>query len=218
MGYLSSSLALTDPLRFVTGVRPDQWKQILDELVTRLDEYSNALIKNAQKFLEIGDTRGAEIIQSSCVGCLTYLAVLCDLVSQLNPNCKPQMDTICDSALERLGCVTKGMGFDEYSYLDLLLRVRRGVDHSRQRTKLIMSLIRFRGKGPWPRLIHGSVIYRLRRVHPCSTIGKSLQRRCWTLRPGSQEIIPQNSVRPCCSSMVDKRDRSIQTFCWLRRD
>ena len=132
MGYLTSSLVLTDPLRFDTGVRPDQWKQIFDELVTRLDEYSNALIGNAQKFLEIGDTRGAEIIQSSCVGCLTYLAMLCDLISQLNPNCKPQMDAICDSALERLGCVTKGMNFDEYSYLDLLLRVCREVDHSRQ--------------------------------------------------------------------------------------
>jgi hypothetical protein len=36
------------------------------------------------------------------------------------------MDTVCDWSLERLGTLTKGMSFDEYTYLDLLLKVGRG--------------------------------------------------------------------------------------------
>lgn len=107
------------------GARPGQWKQLCDELVTRLDECSIALLRSAQRFLEFGDGHGAEIIQSSCVGCLAHLAVLCDLVGRLEPNSKPQMDTICYSSLERLGHLTEGMSFDgyTYTYFDLLLKV-----------------------------------------------------------------------------------------------
>ena len=114
---------LIDPLCFVTGVKPDRWKQIRDDLVTRLDEYSNTLLRNVRTFLQIGDTQGAEIIQSSCVGCLAHLAVLCDLISRSEPNSKLRMDTICDSSLERLGRLTEDMSFDGYTYFDLLLRV-----------------------------------------------------------------------------------------------
>ena len=98
-----------------------------DELVTPLDEYSDALLRNIRRFLEIGDTLGAEIIQRSCVGCLAHLAVLCDLIGRVDPDSKPQMDTVCDSSLERLGCLTQEMGSGNYTYLDLLLRVRHGV-------------------------------------------------------------------------------------------
>ena len=122
-------ISLTDPCCFVTGVKPGQWKQICDELVTRLDEYSNALLRNIRRFMNIGDTHGAEIMQSSCVGCLAHLAVLCDLVGRLGPTSKPQMDAVCDSSLMRLGNLTREMNFDEYSYLDMLLRVRRPADH-----------------------------------------------------------------------------------------
>lgn len=125
-GGRSSNLVIspTDPRCSVTGVKPGQRKRTCDELANRLDEYSNALLQNIRRFIEIGDNHGAEIIQSSCVGCLAHLAVLCDLSSRLEPNSKPKMDATCDSALVRLGSLTQEMDFDEYSYLDLLLRVR----------------------------------------------------------------------------------------------
>jgi len=130
-GELSaSSLTPADPRSFVAGAKPDQWKRRCDELVTRLDEYIGALLRNMQRFLEIRDGLGAEIIQSSCVCCLAHLAMLCDLVSRVDPDSKPRMDTICDSSLERLGHLTQAMNFDGYTYLDLLLRVRHEVDHS----------------------------------------------------------------------------------------
>ena len=91
--------------------------------MTHLDEYSDTLLRNARTFLQLGDTQGAEIIQSSCVGCLAHLAVLCDLISHLEPNYKPRMDAVCDSSLERLGQLTQEMSFDGYTYFDLLLRV-----------------------------------------------------------------------------------------------
>jgi len=111
-------------------MKQGQWKQGCDELVTRLDEYSDTLLRHIQRFLEIGDDLGAEMIQSSCVGCLAHLAMLCDLINQEDPSSKPQMDAICDSSLERLGHLTQEMSFDEYTYLDLLLRVRHGADQS----------------------------------------------------------------------------------------
>ena len=98
-------------------------------MVIRLDEYSDTLVRNIRRFTEIGDDHGAEIIQSSCVGCLAHLALLCDSISRLEPNSKPQMDAICDSSLERLGRLTQEMNFEEYTYLDLLLKVRHPVDH-----------------------------------------------------------------------------------------
>ena len=98
--------------------------------MTRLDEYSDTLLRHIQRFLEIRDNVGAEIIQSSCVGCLVHLAMLCDFISRVDPNSKPQMDAICDSSLERLGHLTQEMNFDGYTYLDLLLRVCCEVDNS----------------------------------------------------------------------------------------
>ena len=116
----------------LTGVKSSRWKEIYDELAVRLDEYSDTLLRNIRRFIEIGDSLGAEIIQSSCVGCLAHLAVLCDLVSRLEPSYKSQADAVCDSSLERLGRLTQEMNFDEYTYLDLLLRVRRPGRRSRQ--------------------------------------------------------------------------------------
>ena len=69
-------------------------------------------------------SHGAEVIQNSCTGSLVHFAVLCDFIGWLEPNSKPQMDGICDRSLERLGDLTQGMCFDEYTYLDLLLKVR----------------------------------------------------------------------------------------------
>ena len=119
---------VADPC-FVIGVKPDQWKQICDGLVTCLDEYSDTLLRNVRTFIWIGDTQGAEIIQSCCVSCLAHLAALCNLISRLEPNFRPQMDAVCDSSLKRLGHLTEEMSFEGYTYFDLLLKVRRQVDH-----------------------------------------------------------------------------------------
>ena len=75
-----------DPRCCPTGVNPGQWRPICDELVTRLDEYSNALLRNIWRFVSIGDIHGAEIMQSGYVGCLARLAVLCVLIGRLGPN------------------------------------------------------------------------------------------------------------------------------------
>ena len=72
-----------DPCCLNTGVKPAEWHQMCDKLVTRLDEYSHTLLRNQRRFLEVGDRHGAEIIQSSCVACLAHLAELCNLVSGL---------------------------------------------------------------------------------------------------------------------------------------
>ena len=114
----------------MTGGKPGQWEEICNGLVTRLDECSDTLLRNIRRFVETGDTHGAEIVQGGCVGCLAHLAVVCDLVGRLEPNSKPQMDTVCDSSLERLGSLTQETNFEEYTFLDLLLEVRYPVGHS----------------------------------------------------------------------------------------
>ena len=111
-------------------MKPGQVRQILDEVVPDLYRYCETLLRNARRFVEIGDIHGAEIIQSSCVCCLAHLAVLCNLTGWLEPNSKPQMDEICGWSLEQLGDLTQAMRFDEHTYFDLLLRVRHSVDLS----------------------------------------------------------------------------------------
>ena len=113
-----------NPPRFNAGAKPGGWHQMRDQLVTRLDEYSETLLRNLRRFLEVGDRRGAEVIQRTCVACLAHLAMLCDRISRLDPNSKPQMDAVCDSSLERLGHLSQDMRIDRYTYLDILLGVR----------------------------------------------------------------------------------------------
>ena len=116
-----------------------------DQLVTRLDEYSDTLLRHLQRFLEVGDNRGAEVIQRSCVACLAHLAMLCDLTSRLEPSSKPQMDAICDSSLERLGRLTRSMKIDGYTYLDILLGVRPCI--TRVDAEILTKVLsRFRGR------------------------------------------------------------------------
>ena len=164
----------------------------------RLDEYSDTLLGNIRRFIEIGDIHGAEIIQGGCVGCLAYLAVLCDLLGRLEPNSKPQMDAVCDSSLERLGHLTQEMDFEEYTYLDLLVKVRHPVGHKFLTVKKVImtSMIRFRGKSRWSCSIHGSITYRMRKVNRYDAVGKSLQRRGRTLKSGFQDRPLRKSPGP----------------------
>ena len=182
--------------------------------MTRLDEYSDTLLRNMRISLQIDDRQGAEIIQGSCIGCLAHLAVLCDLIGRLEPNSKPQVDAVCDSSLERLGRLTQEMYFDEYTCFDLLLMVRHWVDFPDAANKMMMSLVRFRGKGRWSLSIHASAVYRVRKVHRYDFVGQSLRERCQILKPNSQTcLVLQHSPHKWCSTMVGKRDRSIRTLC-----
>ena len=148
MSYSTDNGPLLIPATCSTGEKPGHWKQICDQVVGQLHEYSETLLRNLRRFLEIGDTHGAEIIQNSCAGCLAHLAVSCDLISRLEPNAKLRMDALCDWSLEQLGGLTLGMNFGEYTYLDLLLRVRHSIDHSRLVGKFLMSLhLDIMGKG-----------------------------------------------------------------------
>ena len=106
------------PLETRAGI----WKQSCDRLVTDLDDYSQILLSNLQKFQELGDTRGAGIIRASCVDCLAHLAVLCQAVASIEPT-QAGFGTLCDYTLERLGALALETHMEEYTHLDLLLGV-----------------------------------------------------------------------------------------------
>ena len=63
-----------------------------------------------------------EAIGNSCITCLAHLAVLYEFVGRVDPAAREVYEP-CDSALQRLGKLTVDLCFDEYTYLDLLLRV-----------------------------------------------------------------------------------------------
>ena len=87
-----------------------------------LDDYSRTLISNLQRFQELGDTRGAGVIRASCVDCLAHLAVLCQAVANVEST-QAGLGTLCDSTLEKLGALALDTCMEEYTCLDLLLRV-----------------------------------------------------------------------------------------------
>lgn len=100
------------------------WRQSCDELVNLLDTYSQSLLFNLRRFQELGDNSGAGMIRSSCVDCLAHLAVLCQALSNAEHIPRTELDALCDSTLERLGELAQDMCMEEYTRLDLLLRVR----------------------------------------------------------------------------------------------
>ena len=63
------------------------------------------------------------MIRASCVNCLAHLAVLCEALGRIKPT-QEKVDTLCDSTLEQLGALARVMCMEEYTTLDLLLRVR----------------------------------------------------------------------------------------------
>ena len=105
------------------GFQAGIWRQSCDQLVTLLDTYSQTLLSNLQRFEELRDNSGAWMIRSSCVDCLAHLAVLCQTLSSAEPVPQVRLDTLCDSTLERLGELSQDMCMEEYTRLDLLLRV-----------------------------------------------------------------------------------------------
>ena len=94
-----------------------------------LEDFSQRLIDNIKTFRKHGDNNGADSVSSSCIACLAHLATLYDDIGRTDPSTKAEMDTLCDSALARLGTLSSELQFDEYTYLDLLLGVRRFTPH-----------------------------------------------------------------------------------------
>ena len=88
-----------------------------------LDNHSQTLLFNLQRFQELGDKNGAGTIRSSCVSCFAHLAVLCEVLGRVEPT-RTQLDTLCDLSLERLCELTRDTHMEEYTHLDLLLGVR----------------------------------------------------------------------------------------------
>ena len=99
------------------------WMQSCDRLVFLLDNYSQTLLSNLQRFQELGDKSGAGIIRSSCINCLAHLAVLCETLVQIEAT-RTQLNTLCDLSLEQLCELTRDMRMEEFTRLDLLLGVR----------------------------------------------------------------------------------------------
>lgn len=100
------------------------WRQSCDQLAVLLDDYSQTLLSSLRRFQALGDTNGAGMIRSSCVDCLAHLAVVCETLSQMGPAPQAALDILCDSTLERLSELAQDMCMEEYTRLDLLLRVR----------------------------------------------------------------------------------------------
>ena len=89
-----------------------------------LSNYSRTLLFNLRRFQELGDKGGAGVIRSSCVNCLAHLAMLCEALSKIGPAPQTELDSLCDSVLERLGELARDARVEEYTRLDLLLGVR----------------------------------------------------------------------------------------------
>lgn len=96
----------------------------IHHLVPALDSFSNALMKNLQRFIEIRDNSGIVTIWACCVICLAHLAALCHFVSQTEQVLRGSMDDMCDLALENLADLSREVHMDEYSHFDALTGVR----------------------------------------------------------------------------------------------
>ena len=119
----SSSTTIVDSNPRLSEFQAGIWRRSCDELVTLLDGYSKTLLFNLRRFQELGDNSGAGMIRSSCVDCLAHLAELCQALCDAEPTPQTKLETLCDSTLERLGELARDMCMEEYTRLDLLLRV-----------------------------------------------------------------------------------------------
>ena len=93
-------------------------------LVRALDEFSNDLIGNLERFVTLGDSSGVETIWACCVACLAHLATLCNLIGRTEPASTKSMDSLCDQTLEKLGNVSLEVRIEQYTHLDVLTGVR----------------------------------------------------------------------------------------------
>jgi len=96
-------------------------------LVLALDRFSNALMGNLQRFIEVDDNRGAWTIWTCCVTCLGHLAALCHLVSQTESTLSGSMEDLYDVTLDKLANLARKVHIEEYSQFDVLTGVRISV-------------------------------------------------------------------------------------------
>ena len=106
-----------------TGERQGDWAQSCDRLASSLDDYSDTLIIRLGEFNKAKDTEGASIVWSSCIACLSHLAVLYYAIGEMRPSARATMDGLCDAALDNLGNLTQGVELEEITLFDLLLGV-----------------------------------------------------------------------------------------------
>jgi len=107
-------------------VKLEFWRRSCDQTLAPLEEFSQKLLGNVKRFREYGSTSAVEVIGSSCIACLAHLAVLYEAVCRTDPVIRG-MHGLCDSALRNLGMLTSELELEEYTYLDLLLGVRRHI-------------------------------------------------------------------------------------------
>ena len=79
---------------------------------------------NLQRFIEAGDSSGAEMIWTCCVTCLGHLTALSHLVSQRESTLRSSMDGLCDLTLDKLVDLSREVHVEVYSYFDVLTEVR----------------------------------------------------------------------------------------------
>ena len=105
------------------GERPNDWRQLCDNLASSLDEYSDTLMIHLGEFDGIDDIEGAPIIRGSCISSLAHLAALYHFVGEMQPSARDMMNGLCDAALDNLSSLTKDLRLEEVTYFDLLLKV-----------------------------------------------------------------------------------------------
>lgn len=110
-------------MRVVPGERQGDWDQSCDRLASSLDDYSDTLIIRLGEFDKANDTEGASIVRSSCIACLSHLAVLYHVIGEMRPSARATMNGLCDAALDNLGSLTQGMDLEDVTLFDLLLKV-----------------------------------------------------------------------------------------------
>ena len=94
------------------------------QLALALVKFSNALMGNLRRFIEVGDSSGAETIWTCCVTCLGHLAALSHLIGQRELALRGSMNDLCDLTLGKLGILSREVHVEVYSYFDVLTGVR----------------------------------------------------------------------------------------------
>ena len=104
-----------------------------------MEGFSNTLLGNLERFIDVGDSSGVGTIWTCCVTCLGHLAALCHLISQTEPTLRGSMDDLCDLTLDKLGNVSHEAHVEEYTHFDVLTGVRILVALLRTNTGLTKS-------------------------------------------------------------------------------
>ena len=119
------------------------------QLVRTLEGFSNSLLGNLERFIDVGDGSGVGTIWTCCVTCLGHLAALCHFVGQTEPTSRSSMDDLCDMTIEKLGNVSHEAHIEEYTHFDFLTGVGNLVDLFRGSMALTNNANRPLGRGLW---------------------------------------------------------------------